>query len=112
VPFAPSGNRFEIYGTEGTLVISGGSSNVGPSVLHGARGNEPLTEMAIPERFTLAPAGTPNGPARNVAQGYARLAKAMASGERYEPDFAHAVKQHALIEAIERSSAEGRTIRL
>jgi hypothetical protein len=24
VPFSPSGNRFEIYGREGTLVISGG----------------------------------------------------------------------------------------
>src|SRR5215210_995324 len=34
VPFGPSGNRFEIYGREGTLVISGGSANVGPSVLH------------------------------------------------------------------------------
>src|SRR5439155_15594380 len=37
VPSGPSGNRFEIYGREGTLVISGGSSNVGPNQLHGAR---------------------------------------------------------------------------
>src|SRR5712691_181400 len=51
VPSGPSGNRFEIYGREGTLVISGGSSNVGPNQLHGARGDEPLTAMEPPERF-------------------------------------------------------------
>ena len=112
VPTGPSGNRFEIYGREGTLVISGGSSNIGPNKLQGARGDEPLAEMEIPERFTLIPESTPAGPPRNVAQGYAQLARAMFTGERFETDFAHAVTRHALIAAIERSSAEGRTIRL
>jgi predicted dehydrogenase len=112
VPSGPSGNRFEIYGRNGTLVISGGASNVGPSQLHGARGNEPLTAMEIPERFTLVPDGTPAGPARNVAQAYARLAQSLNAGERFDTDFAHAVTRHALIAAIERSSAEGRTVRL
>jgi len=112
VPSHPSGNRFEIYGREGTLVISGGSANVGPNQLQGAQGSAPLAVMEPPEQFRLAPEGTPAGPARNVAQAYARLAQAMTSGERYQPDFAHAVTRHALISAIERSSAEGRTIRL
>src|SRR6185369_16979637 len=35
VPANPSGHRFEIYGTEGTLVISGGSANTGPNHLQG-----------------------------------------------------------------------------
>ena len=112
VPFGPSGNRFEIYGRNGTLVISGGSSNVGPNQLHGARGDEPLTAMDPPERFILVPASVPAGPARNVAQAYARLAQAMSTGKRFETDFAHAVTRHALIAAIERSSAEGRAIRV
>src|SRR5205823_4194504 len=112
VPHGPSGNRFEIYGREGTLVISGGSPNIGPSELHGARGGEPLTAMEAPERFTLVPESTPAGPARNVAQAYARLARAMAAGEPFEPDFAHAVTRHTLIAAIERSAAEGRAIRV
>jgi predicted dehydrogenase len=112
VPFGPSGNRFEIYGHDGTLMISGGSSNVGPSQLHGARGDEPLTAMEPPERFTLVPESMPGGPARNVAQAYTRLARAMAAGERFEPDFAHAVTRHALISAIERSAAEGRAVRV
>jgi predicted dehydrogenase len=112
VPFGPSGNRFEIYGREGTLVISGGSSNVGPSQLHAARGDEALTAKEIPERFTLVPESVPVGPARNVAQAYTRLARAMAEGEHFAPDFAHAVTRHALMAAIERSSAEGRAIRV
>ncbi|MFN8526236.1 MAG: Gfo/Idh/MocA family oxidoreductase [Chloroflexota bacterium] len=111
VPHSPSGNRFEIYGREGTLVITGGSTNIGPSVLHGSKGDEPLKQMDVPARFTLIPDSVPAGPPRNVAQGYARLARAMRGGEPYQPDFAHAVKRHALISAIERSSAEGRAIR-
>jgi predicted dehydrogenase len=112
VPSSPSGNRFEIYGREGALMISGGSPNNGPLRLHGARGKEPLSPMEIPQRFTLVPQSTPAGPPRNVAQAYARLARAITTGERFEPDFAHAVKRHTLIEAIERSSADGRAVRV
>jgi predicted dehydrogenase len=112
VPTGPSGNRFEIYGREGTLVMSGGTPNIGPSKLQGAQGNEPLTPMDVPARFTLAPEGTPAGPARNVAQGYARIGAAASASETYAPDFAYAVKRHALIDAIERSSAQGETVRL
>jgi predicted dehydrogenase len=112
VPGNPSGNRLEIYGRDGTLVISDGSLNGGPNQLHGARGKEPLAALQPPARFTLVPDSVPSGPPRNVAQAYARLAAAVASGERFEPDFAHAVKRHTLIEAIERSSAEGRSVRV
>jgi len=111
-PFNPSGGRFEIYGSEGTLVISGGSANNGPNHLHGARGKEPLLAMEAPARFTLVPEGTPAGPPRNVAQAYARLAHAVATDAPHAPDFAHAVKRHKLIEALERSSAEGKAVRL
>src|SRR5205823_1368607 len=112
VPFNPSGNRFEIYGSNGTLVITGGSPNAGPNQLRGARGGDSLEVMEPPERFVLAPDGTPAGPPRNVAQAYARIAGNLTDGERFEPDFAHAVKRHKLIDAIERSSAEGRTVQI
>jgi predicted dehydrogenase len=110
VPANPSGNRFEIYGRDGTLSISGSSLNSGPSQLRGAQGNEPLAPMDTPERFTLVPEQTPAGPPRNVAQAYVRLAEALASTAAYTPDFAHAVRRHRLIEAIERSSAEGKAV--
>jgi predicted dehydrogenase len=112
VPANPSGHRFEIYGTEGTLVITGGSANSGPNHLQGGRGREPLAAMEIPERFKLVPEGTPAGPPRNVAQAYARIASSLSGDEAYQPDFAHAVKRHKLIDAIERSSAEGKSVRL
>jgi predicted dehydrogenase len=112
VPVAPSGNRFEIYGREGTLMISGGSSNTGPNKLQGARGGESLAAMEPPDRFRLAPEATPAGPPRNVAQAYARFAEAQRAGAKYHPDFAHAVKRHKLIEAIERSAAEARSVQL
>jgi predicted dehydrogenase len=112
VPLSPSGTRFEIYGREGTLVISGGSPNGGPNRLQGARGKEPLAAMSPPERLTLVPSGTPEGAPRNVAQAYARLGEAIAADQPYQPDFAHAVRRHTLIEAIERSSAERRAVRV
>jgi predicted dehydrogenase len=68
--------------------------------------------MEIPARRTDVAESVPAGPARNVARAYARLARAMAAGERFEPDFAHAVGRHALIAAIERSAAEGRAVRM
>ncbi|MCC6626789.1 MAG: Gfo/Idh/MocA family oxidoreductase [Chloroflexi bacterium] len=112
VPLNPSGHHFEIYGRDGTLVISGGSPNNGPNQLHGARGDGPLTMMEVPARLTLVPPSVPAGPPRNVAQAYTRLARAMAAGERYAPDFAHAVTRHALLTAVERSAAEGRAVHL
>jgi len=109
MPFNPGGNRFEIYGTEGTLSIAGGSLNLGPNKLRGARGRDAMADMEAPARFNLAPDDVPAGPARNVAQAYARFA---AEGDAFQPDFAHAVRRHKLIEAIERSSAEGRAVQV
>jgi predicted dehydrogenase len=67
--------------------------------------------MEVPDRFTVVPEGTPAGQPRNVAQAYVRLAEAVAGDAPYHPDFAHAVKRHRLIAAIEQSAAEGRAVR-
>jgi len=112
VPSSPDGNRFEIYGSAGTLTITGGTPSGGPNNLAGARGKEPLAAMEVPERFTVVPQGTPAGAPRNVAQAYTRLAAAIHADRPFEPDFAHAVKRHRLIEAVEQSAAEGRSVRL
>lgn len=108
----PGANRLEVYGREGTLVVSGGSPNTGPNHLYGARGGAPLEALEPPARFTLIPQDTPAGSPRNVAQAYARFAAAVAADEPFHPDFAHAVTRHALIAAIERSAAERRTVRV
>jgi predicted dehydrogenase len=112
VPSNPSGSRMEIYGREGALVLNAGSANIGPNTLYGAKGREPLAEMRAPDKYRLAPEGTSSGSPLNVAQGYARMADALHSGEAYDPDFELAVKRHRLIDAMERSSEQAKSVRL
>jgi predicted dehydrogenase len=107
VPSNPAGTRLEIYGTQGSLVLSAGSFHAGPTRLQMARGGEPLAPMDVPDRFKLVPEDLPAGAPRNVGQAYARLARALLSRESYQPDFAHALQRHRLIAAIEDSAAKG-----
>ena len=120
-PRIPEGRRtFEIYGREGVLSIGVGAASAepnpsvyhGPNQLFGARGKEPLAPMETPARFTLIPDAVPAGPPRNVAQAYVRLAQAMAEGRPFDPGFAHAVRAHELVSALERSSEAGTAVGL
>ena len=109
----PGGNRLEIYGREGTLVVrADGSFNIGPSQVHGGKGKDAVAPMPIPAKYRLAPEGTPSGSAYNVAQAYARAADALRGRGSFEVDFDLAVRRHALLDAIERSSATGRSVKL
>jgi predicted dehydrogenase len=112
IPYNPSGTRLEVYGRKGTLVISAPRAfNIGPNVLYASQGNTPLAEMPVPDKYILAPEGTPDGSPRNVAQAYARAFDAMKDGG-FEVDFDLAVTRHRLIDAMERSHNEGRSIKL
>ena len=113
VPVTPSGSRLEIYGREGTLVlVSGGALSTGPNKIYGAKSGAAIAEMTVPDKYNVVPEGTPAGPPRNVAQAYAGFADAAEAGSTFAPNFDLAVARHKLIDAIERSSAEGRTITL
>lgn len=113
VPVNPSGYRLEIYGRDGALtLVAGGSVNIGPSRLFGARGSASPAALDVPDRLNLVPEGTPSGPPRNVAQAYARLADARAGGAAWGPDFDAAVQRHRLLDAFERSARDGRAVRL
>jgi predicted dehydrogenase len=113
VPSNPGGNRMEIYGREGALVIrADGSLNIGPSQVHAGKGKEPMVSMPVPAKYKLAPEGTPSGQPYNVAQAYARMAEARRAGRPFDVDFNLAVQRHKLIDAIERSSATGRSVKL
>lgn len=113
VPSNPSGYRLEIYGRDGALTVTAaGSANIGPSRLYGAKGTGSLAPMDVPDRFVLVPEDTPPGSPRNVAQAYARLSGAFEEGSAFAPDFDLAVTRHRLLDAFERSSDEGRIIRL
>jgi len=102
----------EVYGQKGTLVLTSKSVNIGPSQLQLGIGKGEMKPIASPTSYRLAPADMPQSPAVNVAQAYARYAAAMGASATPAPDFDHAVVRHALINALERSHAEGRVIKV
>ncbi len=113
VPSNPGGNRLEIYGREGALVVrADGSLNIGPSQVLAGKGKEPMAPMPIPAKYRMAPESTPGGQPYNVAQAYVRSAEALRGGPAFDVDFELAVRRHKLIDAIERSSATGRSVTL
>jgi predicted dehydrogenase len=113
VPSNPSGNRMEIYGREGALVVrTDGSFNIGPSSVHAGKGKEAMVAMPVPSKYKVVPDGTPTGQAYNVAQVYARAADALRDAGSFDVDFTLAVQRHKMIDAIERSSATGRSVRI
>ena len=108
IPFAGSGYRMEIYGREGTLVATGEDSpQLGRVFLHGAKRDDKLAPIPVPERFTLAAPGTPSGEVTNVGQMYALFAQAIRDGRSHQPTFETAVDLHRLIDAIRQASDDG-----
>src|SRR6202048_2033288 len=78
IPFAGSGYRMEIYGRNGTLVATGEDSpQLSEVCLHGAKGNNKLAPISVPERFMVASPATPAGEAINVGQMYTLFAQAI-----------------------------------
>ena len=112
IPFAGSGYRMEIYGREGTLLATGEDSpQLSQVFLHGAKGNNTLVPMPVPERFMVASPATPAGEAINVGQMYTLFAQAIRGGEAQLPNFATAVELHRLVDAIKEASDKGRDVR-
>src|SRR5437773_4012995 len=92
IPFAGSGYRMEIYGRDGTLVVSGADSpQLSEVTLYGAKSGNTLAPIAVPQRLPVAAPGTPSGEAINVGQMYTLFSKAIRDGESRQPNFATAV---------------------
>ena len=112
IPFAGSGYRMEIYGRDGTLVVSGEDSpQLGEVSLYGAKGGNKLALLPIPQRFTVAPAGTPLGEPHNVGQMYTVFSQAIRDGGSRQPTFGTAVDLHRLVDAIKQASDNGCEVR-
>lgn len=111
IPYAGSGYRMEIYGREGTLVATGEDSpQLGHVFLHGAKGNDNLQPIIVPDRLSFAAAGTPDTEALNVGQMYTQFTKAIGGGANKLPNFETAVELHRLIDAIRYASDTGTTV--
>jgi len=100
---------WEINGTEGDLVLTGGSGHLQMTAptLSGGNGKEKFGPLTIPERYFAAP-GAPEGSAFNVAQAYAQFAEDPTS----VPSFDDAVARHRMIEAIREAARTGQRQRL
>jgi predicted dehydrogenase len=111
IPFAGSGYRMEIYGRDGTLVATGEDSpQLSEVFLHGAKGDDTLAPMPVPERLSFAAPGTPSGEALNVGQMYTLFARAIRGGLSHQPTFETAVDLHRLVDAIRQASDDGREV--
>ena len=110
-PWAGSGYRMEIYGREGTLVVSSDESpNHEGAHIHGAQGSDELGELTIPGRYVYVLEGMPRGAPYNVGQMYYKFGEAIRSGEPCQPDFNAAVELHRFIDDMREASAQGREV--
>ena len=113
VPYHADGWRMAVYGSKGTIIASTqGLPQITPITLVGAQGNEPLSELLVPERLRFVPNAVPIGPPQNVGQAYVRMAEAIREGKQFSPSFENALKLHKLLDAIQHSSDEGRAAKL
>lgn len=105
-----AGFSLVIEGTEGRLEIAGAEfPHIGPVMVRGARGRNPLAVLEVPDKYDLYPAlaGTM---LHTLTHAYAAIRDDLANGAAVAPDFEHAVRRHRLLEAIQRSAASGRRV--
>jgi predicted dehydrogenase len=109
------GFLWEINGTEGTLRITADAAvpEIVPLTVAGARGPNEPAELRIPAALIHKwPSLTSleGAPAYNVGRAYAAFAADIDNGTHTVPDFAHAVRRHEVIAAIERSAKSGNRV--
>jgi predicted dehydrogenase len=114
VAWAGSGFRMEIYGRDGTLVVTGSvSSQRGETLrLRGARGTNELTALEVPDRFVFVPDDFPRGDPFNVGQMYRLFADGIRTGRSSAPSFDTAVGLHRFLDSVVESSASGHEVNL
>jgi predicted dehydrogenase len=104
---------WEINGTKGDLQITSdsGHGQLADLVLMGGQSADTaLAVMEVPAEYRTVSAETPSY-AVNVGEAYARFALGPDAPDPV-PDFDHAVVRHRLLDAIERSAANGERIKL
>jgi len=113
-PWAGTGFRLEIYGRDGTLIVTGDvSSQRGQTLrLQGAQGGHDLADLEVPDQYVFVPADFPRGDPFNVGQMYALFAEAVQTGQNRLPTFDTAVDLHRFLDAIKQASDERREVAL
>ena len=111
-PWAGSGYRMEIYGRDGTLIVTGNVSSQRGEMLRvqGSQRSHQLQDLDIPDRFVYVPSDFPRGDPFNVGQMYALFADAVRTGENRLPTFDTAVDLHRFLDTIKEASDSGREL--
>lgn len=110
-PWAGSGYRMEIYGREGTLIVSSeGSPNTSAVRLQGVREGSTLEDLEVPEKYVYVLEGMPQGEPYNVGHMYYQFRQSILSGNNCQPDFHQAVELHRFIDHIRQTSDQGREV--
>ena len=95
---------WQIDGTEGTLVVTGGSGQLqmGVMAIRGSRGGAPLEDLPVPQRHLRVPAlrDRPADPVTTMAHAYLDLRADLESGSHIVPDFGYAVRRHRFVERV------------
>ena len=114
VPWAGSGFRMEIYGRDGTLIVTGSVSSQRGEMLRvqGASRGHDLQDLDIPDRHVFVPHDFPQGDPFNIGQMYALFAEAIRTGENRAPTFETAVELHRFIDRLKQASDERRELSL
>ena len=109
IPSHGEGFRLEIFGREGTLVVTTPqTAQIGSLKLLGGKGGDSsLQELPMPEGLTWVPEAVPQGPAFNVGQMWGRFGDAIRNDKKAEPDFDTAVSLHRLLDTIQKASDTG-----
>lgn len=100
-----AGFRWEITGTEGTLLAEGetGHLQYGHIRLRGRRGDAPLEDLPVPAGYHCV--GTdPTSYAHALAHAYRAVHDDLTTGTSSAPTFADAVETHRLLNRIEQAS--------
>ncbi|WP_420820956.1 Gfo/Idh/MocA family protein [Shimazuella alba] len=106
-----TGVSFEIYGTEGVIVLSNESAHGqfqwGDLKVEGMNLSNSLDVLSIPEQYRWVSDTIPSGPILNVAQALEKFGKDILEGTNYVPNFDDAVKLHVLLDLIQKAADTG-----
>jgi predicted dehydrogenase len=107
----PDGFHLRLAGTEGTLTVTpadpGHYSNWAAWRVRLAATGVAPEELAVPERYRIAPAALPDGPAANVAGLYRLVAAAIHGAPAEHPTFHTAARHQRTLEAIAAAARTG-----
>lgn len=103
--------QWTIRGSEGELVLTSnhGQAQMADNLkVYGATGDETeLRELKVPEEYFESSFQIPEGHYHNVGQVYLQFAKDLRDGTHLTSDFTDAIKNHKLLDAIEKADASG-----